>query len=336
MKIAIISVSEKGKKLSEKLKSLLNNDSTVILTDTYYKNVKKTMPFLFDKYDAVIAIMASGILIRSIAPLINSKVSDPAILNIDEKGEHVISMLSGHLGGANHLTAKIADLINAKPVITTATDVNNKLGIDIIASDLYLNIENPKSIVVINKAILEGKQIIIEINNNYLKKYLENNTLEIDLLIKNNDNLKPSEMIVKYENTTLKLTERTFVAGIGCRRNKSSNEIENALKKVLNDLNIPLTRLNILSSAEIKKDEKGLIKLADKLNIPIYFIEMDKLKLFKSDIVQSSQFVKSKFGIIGVCEPSAMISAGFDSELIYKKTAFDGVTVSIAVSKKEK
>lgn len=336
MKIAIISVSEKGKKLSEKLKSLLNNDSTVILTDTYYKNVKKTMPFLFDKYDAVIAIMASGILIRSIAPLINSKVSDPAILNIDEKGEHVISMLSGHLGGANHLTAKIADLINAKPVITTATDVNNKLGIDIIASDLYLNIENPKSIVVINKAILEGKQIIIEINNNYLKKYLENNTLEIDLLIKNNDNLKPSEMIVKYENTTLKLTERTLVAGIGCRRNKSSNEIENALKKVLNDLNIPLTRLNILSSAEIKKDEKGLIKLADKLNIPIYFIEMDKLKLFKSDIVQSSQFVKSKFGIIGVCEPSAMISAGFDSELIYKKTAFDGVTVSIAVSKKEK
>lgn len=336
MKIAIISVSEKGKKLSEKLKSLLNNDSTVILTDTYYKNVKKTMPFLFDKYDAVIAIMASGILIRSIAPLINSKVSDPAILNIDEKGEHVISMLSGHLGGANHLTAKIADLINAKPVITTATDVNNKLGIDIIASDLYLNIENPKSIVVINKAILEGKQITIEINNNYLKKYLENNTLEIDLLIKNNDNLKPSEMIVKYENTTLKLTERTLVAGIGCRRNKSSNEIENALKKVLNDLNIPLTRLNILSSAEIKKDEKGLIKLADKLNIPIYFIEMDKLKLFKSDIVQSSQFVKSKFGIIGVCEPSAMISAGFDSELIYKKTAFDGVTVSIAVSKKEK
>lgn len=336
MKIAIISVSEKGKKLSEKLRSLLNNDSTVILADTYYKNVKKTMPFLFDKYDAVIAIMASGILIRSIAPLINSKVSDPAILNIDEKGEHVISMLSGHLGGANHLTAKIADLINAKPVITTATDVNNKLGIDIIASDLYLNIENPKSIVVINKAILEGKEIIIEINNNYLKKYLENNTLEIDLLIKNNDNLKPSEMIVKYENTTLKLTERTLVAGIGCRRNKSSNEIENALKKVLNDLNIPLTRLNIISSAEIKKDEKGLIKLADKLNIPIYFIEMDKLKLFKSDIVQSSQFVKSKFGIIGVCEPSAMISAGFDSELIYKKTAFDGVTVSIAVSKKEK
>ena len=77
------------------------------------------------------------------------------------------------------------------------------------------------------------------------------------------------------------------------------------------------------------------MELAEKLNIPIHFVELDKLKLFKSDIVQESEFVKSKFGIIGVCEPSALISAGFDSQLIYKKTAYDGVTISISVSKKE-
>ena len=123
--------------------------------------------------------------------------------------------------------------------------------------------------------------------------------------------------------------------GIGCRRNKSSKDILNAIEHSLKDLNLPLSRIDLLTSAEIKKDEKGLLELSEKLDILIHFVELDKLKLFKSNLVQESEFVKSKFGIIGVCEPSALISAGFDSQLIYKKTAYDGVTISIAVSKKE-
>ena len=97
MKIAIISVSDKGQKLAVTLKNKLDADSTVIKTDLYHKNVKKYFSILFYEYDAIIAIMASGILIRSIAPLIESKVSDPAILNIDDNGNFVISTLSGHL-----------------------------------------------------------------------------------------------------------------------------------------------------------------------------------------------------------------------------------------------
>ena len=172
MKIAIISVTNKGKLLSKKLKNILDKDSTVILTDIYYKNVKKSMPILFDKYDAIIGIMASGILIRSIAPLINSKITDPAILNIDENGKYVISVLSGHMGGANKLTVKIANLINSEAIITTATDVNRKLGIDTLANDLFLEIKNPEFIVHINKAILNGEKIIIQTNDNFIEDYI--------------------------------------------------------------------------------------------------------------------------------------------------------------------
>ena len=88
----------------------------------------------------------------------------------------------------------------------------------------------------------------------------------------------------------------------------------------------------MLTSAEIKKDEKGILELSDKLEIPVEFVEIDKLRLFESRDVTKSDFVYSKFGIYGVCEPSALIMAGFDSKLIYKKTSYDGVTVSIAVS----
>ena len=172
MKIAIISVSNKGQELALNLKEKLDDDSTIIKTDLYHKNVKKYFPILFEEYDAIIAIMASGILIRSIASLLESKVTDPAILNIDDNGKFVISVLSGHLGGANKLTNIISGLIDATPVITTSTDINNKLGIDVLAKDLYLSIDNTKEILFFNKAILEGREISFTVNPNKKFDYL--------------------------------------------------------------------------------------------------------------------------------------------------------------------
>ncbi len=337
MKVAIISVSNKGQKLAIDLKEKLDDDSTIIKTDLYHKNVKKYFPILFWEYDAIIAIMASGILIRSIAPLVESKVTDPAIINIDDNGEFVISTLSGHLGGANKLTKKISSLIDATPVITTSTDVNNKLGIDVLAKDLYLSIDNPKEILFFNKAILEGREVSFTVNPNkkfdYLFNYLNDITLEINVSIYYSSKIEMDEILVSLDDHELILKERKIVVGIGCRRGKECKYISDALKKSIKDLNIDNSRINMLSSAEIKKDEEGILKLSDKLNIPVNFVELDKLKLFRSDDVAKSEFVFSKFGIYGVCEPSALITAGFDSKLIYKKTSYDGVTIAIAVSK---
>ena len=337
MKIAIISVSKKGQQLAFGLKDKLDLDSTIIKCDLYYKNVKKYFPILFYEYDAIIAVMASGILIRSVAPLIESKVTDPAVINIDDNGRFVISTLSGHLGGANELANKIAGLIDATPVITTSTDVNSKLGIDVLANDLYLSIDNTKEILHFNKAILEGCDISITINPNnnfeYLFDYLDNVTLEINVSIRFSSKVNADEMLVSFEEHELILKERKIVVGIGCRRGKECKFIYDGLKKSLNDLKILPSRVNLLASAEIKKDEKGILELSEKLNIPVEFVDIDKLKLFESKDVSKSDFVYSKFGIYGVCEPSALIMAGFDSELIYKKTSYDGVTIAIAISK---
>lgn len=337
MKIAIISVSKKGYELSLSLKEKLNLDSTVIKTDSYHKNVKKYFSILFYEYDAIIAIMASGILIRSIAPLIESKATDPAVLNIDDNGNFVISMLSGHLGGANRLTQKVAGLIDATPVITTSTDVNKKLGIDVLAKDLFLSIENTKEILFFNKSILDGKEIALTVNPNknfnYLFKYLSDNELEIDISISYSSKVNTDEIIARLEDHELILKERKIVVGMGCKRGKECINIYNALKSSINELNIDMSRINQLASAEIKKDENGMLELSDKLNIPIYFVELEKLKLFESNDIQKSEFVKSKFGIYGVCEPSALIMAGFDSKLIYKKTSYNGITIAVAISK---
>jgi cobalt-precorrin 5A hydrolase len=336
MKLAIISVSEKGQNLALNLKEKLDSDSTIIKCDLYHKNVKRYFPVLFYEYDAIIAIMASGILIRSIAPLIESKVTDPAVLNVDDNGNFVISTLSGHLGGANELTNKIAGLIDATPVITTSTDVNHKLGIDVLARDLYLSIDNTDEILFFNKAILEGREISLTVNPNkdfeYLFEYLNNNTLEINVSIYYSSKMKADEILVSLDGHELILKERKIVVGIGCRRGKEYEFIHDGFIKSLNDLNILPSRVNLLTSAEIKKNEKGILELSDKLDIPVEFVEMDKLKLFESNDVSKSEFVYSKFGIYGVCEPSALIMAGFDSKLIYKKTSYDGVTIAVAIS----
>ena len=335
MKVAIVSVSDKGKNLAITIKEKLDNDSTIIKADLFHKNVKKYLKIAFYEYDAVIAVMASGILIRSIAPYIESKTSDPAVLNIDDNGNFVISTLSGHLGGANSLTNKIAQLIGATPVITTSSDINNRLGIDVLARDLYLSIDSPKEILFFNKAILEGHEITLtsKSKKEYLIEYLKNNTLEIDVCFNYSDDVDDDEIRVSLDGHELILKEKKMVVGIGCRRGKECEKIYEGLKKSLNDINIDKSRINQLTSAEIKKDEKGILELSEKLDIPVSFIEIEKLKLFESNDVQKSDFVKSKFGIYGVCEPSALIMAGFDSKLIYKKTSYDGVTIAIAVSK---
>lgn len=338
MRMAIISVSDKGKDLALKIKQKLDDDSTIIKCELYHKNVKKYFPLLFNEYDAIVAIMASGILIRSIAPLVESKITDPAVINIDDNANFVISTLSGHLGGANELAMRISKLIGATPVITTSTDVNKKLGIDVLAKDLYLSIDNTKEILYFNKAILEGREISFTVNPNknfdYFFQYLNNNTLEINLSIYYSSKIDTDEIYVQLDEHEMILKEKKIVVGIGCRRGKECEKIYEGFKKSLDDLNILPSRVNLLASAEIKKDEEGILQLSNKLNIPVEFVEIDKLRLFESNDVIKSNFVYSKFGIYGVCEPSALIMAGFDSRLIYKKTSYDGVTISVAVSGK--
>ena len=337
MKIAIISVSDKGYELSLKLKEKLDQDSTIIKNDLFHKNVKKIFPILFYEYDAIIAIMASGILIRSIAPLVESKTSDPAVLNIDDKGNFVISTLSGHLGGANSLTQKVAELIDATPVITTSTDVNKKLGIDVIARDLYFEIDNTSEILYFNKAVLDGNEISFTVNPNanfdYLYDYLNENALKINISISYSSKISPDEIFAEVDGHEITLKKRKLVVGIGCRRGKECLKIHDGINKSFDDLNLPLSRIDMFSSAEIKKDEIGLLELSDKMGIPINFVDLERMKMFESKDIQKSEFVKSKFGIYGVCEPSALITAGFDSKLIYKKTSYNGVTIAVAISK---
>lgn len=328
MKIAIITITNEAQSIASKLKGTLEDDPTIFAVDLFHKNVKDTLDAIFGKYDCIIGIMATGIMVRNICTYIKDKMHDPAVLVIDDNGNYVISLLSGHLGGANDITVKIAEIIGAKPVITTATDINGKIGIDSLARKYYLQIDDPKKIRIINSALVNK-----EVPDLYVPKKFS--FIFNDPLVRSSYNEFESsnnDIKVSFGDKKIILKPKKFIVGIGARKDVSTNKVQNSIKKALNILNLPIERIDVIATAEIKKNEAGIIESAKNFKIPLETVSLDKLKEFNDPRCSVSPFVMEKFGVIGVCEPSALIAAGKNSKLIFKKTAFDGVTISIAVT----
>ncbi len=328
MKVAIITITKNSQDLADKILEDLKEDPTIFGVDIFNKNVKKTLESIFNKYDCIIGIMATGIMVRNICSLTKNKIEDPAVLVIDDAGKHVISLLSGHFGGANEIAKKIAGITGADPVITTATDVHGKIGIDSLAKKYYLSINNPKKVKVINSALVHDNnpELLVPPQFGFI---LDDPQVKISYNgFKSNNN----DFKVSFDDTEVILNPEKLVVGIGTRKNISKENIEKAVKMALNILELPIERIDMVSTGEMKKNEMGIIETASEFGVSLEIIPITELKNFNCGECTKSPFVREKFGIWGVCEPSALIAAGKNSKLIFKKTSFDGVTIAVAVS----
>ena len=327
MKIAIISITEQGQLISDKLYSNLDNNPLILHVQQYHKNVKETIKNIFNEFDCIIGIMASGIMIRSIAPYVNSKLSDPAILLVDDNGNFVISLLCGHFGGANDLTHKIADLINATPVITSSTDVNNKIGIDSIAKQYYCNLENTSNIKFINRALVDNRKVELYLPSEF--SFILTDSVRYSYNIHIDNTL---EMIVsEIDGHKVILIPRRLVMGIGARKNIATSKGELAVLEACKILEVPVDRIDLFATADVKAKEQGILDVMTKYNKKLEIVEMSDIKNYENNDISKSDFVMKQFGVKGVCEPSCLIVNGDNSELIFKKTAYNGVTIAVSV-----
>lgn len=348
MRFAIISVTEQGSKIASEMAKALKNDPTVITVDVFHKNIKETVSSLFIEYDCWVAIMATGIMVRTICPLIQSKLSDPAVLVVSENKKHVISLLSGHLGGANQFSIKIAGLIGAVPVITTATDLKGKLGIDTLAYQFWFQVEQPHLIREVNQLIADDVKVDLYIPSRF--KFLVNHPLVsrsyhiqtwdesflrvflpyIDSSGNESDNGNESDKYV--EDKYLDLHPKRIVAGLGSKKGIAADQVFFAIRSALQHLHLPLERLDALATADVKKDEKGILSAASQSNLPLEIVSLNEIDQFENVDCTPSDLVHREFGVSGVSEPVSLIRAGKQSRLILRKTAYNGVTVAIAVS----
>ncbi len=296
-----------------------------------FDKLSEVIKHKFEQYEAHIFIMATGIVVRMIAPFIQSKMDDPAVVVIDDQGQHVISLLAGHIGGANDLTRKIAKILQVDPVITTATDVNDKLAIDVLAKEKKLYIENPQAIKAVNMALLTDQQIRVHDPFAVLQDGIPNS-----VSLTPDDRLKKDTAAAIYVDdkqidlpaSVLVLRPATLVAGIGCNRNTPMEEIKALLNQTFLKYHLAETSLKRIATIELKADESGLIDLATTLGVSIDYFSRNELNRVE-DIQTPSAMVEKHVGVKSVCEAAAILASQMGT-LIVPKQISPNVTVAIA------
>lgn len=348
MKLAIISVTNNGALLAEKLAHSLDEDITVFYKEGRnpvksgygFDSLSRLIACIFNQYDGLIFIMATGIVVRVIAPYVNDKRFDPAVVVMDEKGQFAISLLSGHIGGANELARRIASISDAQSVVTTATDTANKPAADMLAVKLGLAIEPFNNMKAINAAIANDDKVefFIDCSLREYKTYTaQARAMAIEL--KNIDELTTSE----YDTAVL-ITNRTYsldiphvylrppnlAVGIGCRRGTPLLSIRQAVEDACRQIGRSLHSIHIVGSTILKSDEKGLLDFCNKLGKPIRFFSNDEIQnCITNNNLPISRFVEKEIGVGNICEAAALL-AGQTNKLLLNKTKYQGITVAIA------
>lgn len=283
--------------------------------------------------DFLIFVGAAGIAVRAIAPFVASKVSDPGILVVDVKGQYVIPLLSGHLGGANDFSEQIASYIGAQAILTTATDVNHLFAVDVFAKKNRMHISDMKLAKRVSALLLEKKYLQAGAGSSFL---VNAEKIPKELLFEKKespDGTLATFWIKTDENEILHLIPKNIVLGIGCKKNTPMEKIERLVQQVLEQFQIRREAVFAVASINLKKEEKGLVDFCEENNWPFFTFPAERLRALEGEFSVSS-FVSSVTGVDNVCERSAMLAASESSgtaALLIKKQAEDGVTVAVAV-----
>ena len=338
MQAVVFSFTRNGAALSIKLQTYLavHGYATEIKTMSTFAdispllqiispNIKMACSEAFRTSRVIIFIGAAGIAVRSIAPFLKSKDKDPAVIVIDERGNYVIPILSGHLGGANDLAVKLAAFLKAEAVVTTATDVNNLFAVDEWAARNNLQISSLKTAKAISAALVDGKTIGLA------SDFPLRGELPAGIKLEDTGPLGISVSLFKNKKPfteTLVLRPRILHLGIGCRRNVDWQDINNFVMKKLNALKLNFSLLAGAASINLKKEEKGLLQFARENSLPLQFYTVQQLKLLPGSYT-ASDFVLKTVGVDNVCERAAVFDSG-GGRLLLKKTAENDITLAIA------
>lgn len=297
----------------------------------FFNNFHGTFSKVWESFNVIVCIMATGIVVRSLAPLVRSKYTDPAIIVIDEAGRHVISLLSGHSGGANEWTRLLSDLIGADPVITTASDVEGKIALDILAKERGLILEGRGLLPKVMGRLLDGSPLWIFDPDNcvYPELYQEYPNLVLCSSVGYNKNyygIWVSETVPPKGCRCVALHPCNLIVGIGCNKGTESKEIILSVEEVFSTAQLYLDSIMYFASVDVKSGEPGLHEAARYFGREIVFHNRNKLR--EIEVPNPSSTVEQYIGAASVCEASVLASHA-QVQLIVPKTKRGNVTVAV-------
>lgn len=327
--IGIISVTEKGDILAKQLSKALNGNLYLKVEIEDFKLSKVTEEAM-GKHKGVIFISSTGIAVRAIAPYLKGKDKDPGVVVVDVSNNYSISLISGHIGGANDLALEVSKILNNTPIITTATDNLGVVAPDMIAMKNSLVIESLKKAKTIAMLLVNGEVIgfkddrnLIDIPSGYKKlENIEENSVWITNKVMSENNLNNDKL---DSNKILRLIRKDIVLGIGCRRGIESERLEEFVMKILHENNIDPRSVLKIGSIDVKKDEKAIKDLKDRLECEFKTFSKDEILKIQHKF-EGSDFVEKTLGVRSVSEPSVELMGG---DIIVSKIKSNGMTLTI-------
>ena len=346
-KVSILAITKNGIKIGLDLKKtsdlwkiyapskFSDNNSEI---NWYSEPTSNKISELFNTSDALVCIFSLGAVIRLVSPHMKDKKTDPAVLVIDDQAKFVISVLSGHIGGANQLTEDIAQKLNATPVITTAADVNKTIAVDLLGKEFGWEIEDDSNVTKISAFMVNEEEIGIfqdSGNKNWWNKKLPINVIiysSIDELKKSQakgflimtDKLIDDQEILKK---SVVYRPPTLVVGVGLHGDTTKEIIREGLNHCLEKYKLDAKSIAKLVSIKKPQDVQGLIDLGNEMNVPVEYFEKEELA--QIEIPNPSDMVQAFEGTPSVSEAAAIKSSG--GQLVVEKQKFPpNLTIAIA------
>ena len=346
--IAIIAVTKDGAQTGRKIMSSMTKARLFLPAAmkgeykgrgiSYYASLQEAVREVFSFFGQVVCIMAAGIAVRMISPCVTSKWDDPAVVVMDDRGKNIISLLSGHWGGANQLARDLSKVLAGRCIITTASDTRGLPALDELIRDFGAGEISKEVLKKIQAGMIAGIQTgffpaelrLLPNMEGHANLYFYDSPEELfasgcraGLLFSHADKLP-----VKKAGQFLSISPRDLVAGIGCNRGVAAREIQVAVERIFRKMNLPLDALCAAGTAAAKKNEAGLLRFACDNNLPLAFYSADELNSVQ---VPSAESVHARraLGVQGVAEPAALLNAR-GGELIMKKEKLGGLTLAIA------
>lgn len=347
MATAIIAITRNGARLACRLAAGLPDSRLFVLrkfhgaagkTAISFDDLRGLITELWKQRNNLVCIMAAGIVVRMIAPLLETKDRDPAVVTLDDAGIFSISLLSGHLGGANELAEQCARLVGARPVITTATDLHKLPSFDMLAGKHRWVIEDISRIKTLNALLLDGQAIAVVDATGTLQTALHGvdnisfyatfneavNSRSAGLLFVTNRQL-PRQI---SPDNLLVLRPRNLVLGIGCNSGTPADEIEAFVSQQLKRILLSLRSVGCVATATAKQHEPGLVAFAERLGLTLTCFESAELNAVKVPS-PPSHYALAAIGATGVAEPAALLASGSE-HLLLKKVKSENVTLAVA------
>jgi cobalt-precorrin 5A hydrolase len=356
LKLALIAITKHGIRHAEALKAALPGSELWVSekqkplapgADGAFATIKDFTAQAWGAYEGLVYVVSLGAVVRTIAPFLKSKDEDPAVVVVDDAGRFAISVLSGHVGGANALTEQVAGALGALAVVTTASDVRSTIAVDILGRELGWTLEDKANVTPVSAAVVNEKPVAFVQECGERNWWTRPGPLPPNIrLFENLDEARVAgafdAWLVVSDRATEVLEEelganwarsvvyrpKTLCLGMGCDAGTDAEEAWELLRSSFEEEGLSLKSVAALASIDLKQGEDALLKVADMLGVRPVFFSREQLNA-KGVRSPANPVVEKYTGAVGVSEPSAMLAAGAD-ELVLPKRKSKRATLAVA------